>query len=74
MRSLTRNNRDDRGAVLVWVALMIVVLLGVGALVLDVGALCVERRELQNGADAAALAVAQDCAEGDCDLEAGRRR
>ncbi len=55
MRSLTRPTDDDRGAVLVWVALMIVVLLGVGALVIDVGALYAERRQLQNGADAAAL-------------------
>ena len=52
---------------LVWVALMLVVLLGIGALVIDVGALYAERRELQNGADAAALAVATDCAEGNCD-------
>jgi hypothetical protein len=59
--------RRDDGAVLVWVALMLVVLLGVGALVIDIGRLYVERRQLQNGADAAALAVAQDCAEGpDC--------
>jgi Flp pilus assembly protein TadG len=61
----------DEGAVIVWVALMMVVLLGVGALVIDIGALYVERRELQNGADAAALAVAQDCAEGSCNLGAG---
>jgi Flp pilus assembly protein TadG len=53
----------DAGAVLVWVALMIVVLVGVGALVIDVGAILVERRELQNGADAAVLAVVQDCAK-----------
>ena len=33
---------------------------------IDVGALYAERRQLQNGADAAALAVAEDCAEGDC--------
>ena len=45
---------------------MLVVLVGMGALVIDIGALYVERRELQNGADAAALAVAQDCVEGDC--------
>ncbi len=68
MRSLIRSRirRDDAGAVIVWVALMMVVLLGMGALVIDVGQLYAERRELQNGADAAALAVAQDCAGGDC--------
>jgi hypothetical protein len=60
------NDKPDRGAVIVWVALMIVALVGIGALVIDVGALYAERRELQNGADAAALAVAQECAEGDC--------
>jgi hypothetical protein len=37
-----------------------------GALVLDVERADVERRELQNGADAAALAIAEDCARGDC--------
>ena len=56
----------DEGVVLVWVALMLVVLVGMGALVIDIGALYVEKRELQNGADAAALAVARDCVEGDC--------
>jgi len=61
-----KHGEPDEGAVLIWVALMIVVLLGVGAIVIDVGALYVERRQLQNGADAASLAVAQDCAEGDC--------
>ena len=68
MRSLIRSRirRDDAGAVIVFVALMMVVLLGMGALVIDVGQLYAERRELQNGADAAALAVAQDCAGGDC--------
>lgn len=55
----------DRGAVLIWVALMMTVLLGVGAIVIDIGALYAEKRQLQNGADAAALAVAQDCANGD---------
>ena len=51
---------------MVFVGIMMVVLLGMGALVIDVGQLYAERRELQNGADAAALAVAQDCAGGDC--------
>jgi Putative Flp pilus-assembly TadE/G-like len=56
----------DRGMVLVWAAVSLVVLLGMGALVIDVGALYQERREVQNGADAAALAVAKDCALDDC--------
>lgn len=67
MRTVTRSSdRSERGAVLIWVALMMVMLLGFGVIVIDVGALYKERRELQNGADAAALAVAKDCAEGDC--------
>lgn len=60
----------DEGAVLVLVALIMVALIGVGAFVVDLGALYVEKRQLQNGADAAALAVAQDCANGDCGNEA----
>jgi hypothetical protein len=36
------------------------------ALVIDVGALADEKRQLQNGADAGALAVAQSCALGAC--------
>lgn len=58
--------RRDLGAVLIWFAAAAVGLLGMGALVIDVGALWSERRQLQNGADAAALAVAQDCAKGSC--------
>ena len=38
------------------------VLFGMGALVIDVGQLYQNRAELQNGADAAALAVAKSCA------------
>ena len=72
MRSLIRSRirRDDAGATIVIVSLMMTVVLGMGALVIDVGQLYAERRELQNGADAAALAVAQDCAGGDCRDEA----
>lgn len=60
--------RDDRGAVgvLVGVLLGAGVLLGMGALVIDVGRLYQERAELQNGADAGALAVAKTCALGGC--------
>ncbi|MFC4058823.1 pilus assembly protein TadG-related protein [Planomonospora corallina] len=54
---------DDGGvAVLLCVLLAGGVLLGMGALVLDVGRLYAEREQLQSGADAAALAVAEQCA------------
>jgi hypothetical protein len=58
--------KDEDGAIAVLVALLIVGLVGMGALVLDVGLMYWESRQLQNGADAAALAVAQDCAVNPC--------
>jgi hypothetical protein len=73
MASLTRLVRlrlrsDERGAVAVIVAILIGggVLTGICALVFDVGEIYQERAELQNGADAAALAVAKSCALGAC--------
>lgn len=59
--------QQDDGATAVIVAILIVVLLGMAAIVVDIGNLMWERRSLQNSADAAALAVAQDCAAGDCE-------
>jgi hypothetical protein len=56
----------DEGMILIWVGFLMTALLGVGALVIDIGAMYVEKRQLQNGADAAALAVAQDCVADDC--------
>ena len=56
----------DRGAVLLWFSVMAVAMVGMGALVVDVGALWSERRQLQNGADAAALSVATECAFSTC--------
>jgi Flp pilus assembly protein TadG len=61
-----RDCEDERGAVIIMVALLMVVFLGMAALVVDVGAAYVERRQLQNGADAGALAVARSCALGAC--------
>lgn len=62
---MRRLKNDEDGATAVVVALSLIVLFGFGALAVDVGQIYQERRELQNGADAAALAAAQDCADGD---------
>jgi hypothetical protein len=53
--------RNEDGASAVVFALFAVVLFGMAAFALDTAAIYQERRELQNGADAAALAVAEDC-------------
>nr|WP_240948059.1 pilus assembly protein TadG-related protein [Planosporangium mesophilum] len=53
----------DRGNVAVLVAVVLSggVLLGAGAIAIDVGQFYAEREQLQSGADAAAMAVAQNC-------------
>ncbi|TFV89651.1 hypothetical protein E4P38_07120 [Blastococcus sp. CT_GayMR16] len=52
-------------------ALLLVPILGFAAIAVDVGALYAERARLQVAADAAALAVARDCARGACgDMQA----
>ena len=61
---LTTENQDtERGAAGVLVAVMMLVLIGVGAIAVDVGQIYAERAELQNAADAGALAGAQICSE-----------
>jgi Putative Flp pilus-assembly TadE/G-like len=67
-RRLQRASTDERGAVVILVALLLGfgVLLGMAALVVDVGRLYQERAELQDGADAAAIGVAKSCALGAC--------
>lgn len=62
-----RRLNDEGGAVAVLAAVVMVALLGFAALGVDSAALYAEERIVQNGADAAALAVAQTCANGDCD-------
>jgi Flp pilus assembly protein TadG len=62
-----RRLSDEDGAAAVMIGLMLIVLFGFGAIAIDVGAMFTERRELQNGADAAVLAVAQNCAAGDAE-------
>lgn len=72
MRRLTpakKNNDGERGVVSMIVAITLVVLLGFGAMAVDVAMLYSERTQLRNGADAAALAVAQKCARNADDLD-----
>ena len=57
-----RQGDGERGAISVLVAILMVTLLGFTAVAVDVGMLYAERTQLRNGADAAALAVAQKCA------------
>lgn len=64
MRRLSsRLRRDEKGAFVVLMAAFITVILGMAALVVDVGSVLDEKRQLQNGADAAALGVAQHLAK-----------
>lgn len=56
--------KDDSGATMVIAALAMVGLLGIVGLAVDAGAIYLERRELATAADAAALAIAEDCALG----------
>ena len=75
MQRLTRRRvgrlEGERGATAVMFALLLVPMLGFAAIAVDIGALYAERARLQVGADAAAIAVAQDCSRGNCgDMQA----
>lgn len=61
MRWMNVRLREERGASAVIVGLLMIPLIGCLAITLDVGALYAERAQLQNGADAAALAIAENC-------------
>jgi Flp pilus assembly protein TadG len=61
-----RRLSGERGATAVMFALLLVPVLGFAAVAVDVGSLYAERARLQVAADAAAIAVAQDCARGNC--------
>jgi hypothetical protein len=64
MRSINRRlaqMRDDTGATTVIVAIMMTVILGCAALVIDIGAGEARKAQLQDGADAAAIGLAQRC-------------
>lgn len=57
-----RTFRDDEGAIVIIAAMMSAVLiLGMGAIVIDVGLLYGEKEQLQSGADFASWKVAQAC-------------
>jgi len=62
MSCISRCQERDDGAVAIVVAIMLVVFLAAVALAVDVGGLYLRRRELVNGADAAALSAARTCA------------
>jgi Putative Flp pilus-assembly TadE/G-like len=68
MLSLRRN---ETGAVAIIVAVVVGmgVLLGAAAISIDVGSLYAQRRQVQNGADAAALSLAETCVRtGQCNI------
>ncbi|MGY1680331.1 pilus assembly protein TadG-related protein [Geodermatophilus sp. SYSU D01176] len=69
--ALRRRLAGEHGASAVLLALLLVPVLGFTAIAVDVGALYAEKARLQVAADAAALAVAADCARGACgDMQA----
>lgn len=62
------NHNGEKGAVLVVVALCLVLFLGITAFTVDIGYLQYQKRQLQNTADAAALAGAAEYVVGDSSL------
>jgi hypothetical protein len=58
---VTRGTESEGGATAVIVGLLLTALLGFLAIVVDVGLIYVERSQLQNGADSAAIGVAYSC-------------
>ncbi len=59
-KRLRHMRRDEGGSVLVMIAILLPVMLGMGALAIDVAGWYQTRRQLQSAADAAALAGMQD--------------
>jgi hypothetical protein len=59
---MSRARRDESGAILVISVICLVVLLGVTALVVDIGIAFSQRRTMQSSADASSLGGAQDLA------------
>lgn len=65
-RLVAHHESRERGASGVLVAIMMLAMIGAGALAVDTGQIYAERAELQNGADAGALAAVDLCAESGC--------
>jgi Flp pilus assembly protein TadG len=71
---IRRRLAGERGGAAVLISLLLVPLLGFAAIAVDIGSLYAEKARLQIAADAAALAVARDCARGNCgDMQATAR-
>jgi hypothetical protein len=70
MRRLTGGRlarlREERGGIAVMLALLMPILFGAAALGIDTAAVWSARQQVQTGADAAVIAVAMDCARGNC--------
>ena len=56
--SPTPSRRNERGVVIIWTALFLIMMLGFVAIGIDVAKVMATQSELQNAADAAALAGA----------------
>ncbi len=61
--ALIRRARDESGAVTILMAICMTVVLGMAALVIDIGAAQARKAQLQDAADAAAMGLAQRCFE-----------
>lgn len=59
-----KGQNPEKGAAAIIVAVLMVAVLGCAAIAVDVGAMYAEKAQIQNGADATALAIAGDCAKG----------
>jgi hypothetical protein len=61
-----RDEHSEHGGVAAIVAVLMAnaIIFGMGAVVIDIGRLYLEREQLQSGADAASMAVALSCAKG----------
>ena len=70
-RNSIKYRDSEKGAAAIIVAVLMVVLMGCAAIAVDVGAMYAEKAQLQNGADAAALAIANNCGNGACGNSTG---